>query len=126
MTGVAGAAAMRCIRELGNVYRCCTDQSNNNELSEAINSMFRWYRNAVKCYVYLSDVPQPALSINDAFRKSRWFTQGWTRLSFGLGWVGFWGYEPSPSGFGFGPGCQEGVWVFIGLGRAQPRVAKNT
>src|SRR5947209_1374185 len=57
---------------------CCIDQSNNNELSEAVNSMFRWYRNAVKCYVYLSDVPQPALSINDAFRKSRWFTRGWT------------------------------------------------
>jgi hypothetical protein len=49
--------------------------------------MFRWYRNAVKCYVYLSDVSQPALSVNDAFshrtwesdfRKSRWFTRGWT------------------------------------------------
>jgi hypothetical protein len=62
-------------------------KSNNNELSEAINSMFRWYRDAVKCYVYLSDVSQPALSVNDAFnhrtwesdfRKSKWFTRGWT------------------------------------------------
>jgi hypothetical protein len=45
-----------------------------------------------------------------------------------LGWVGSGsgGYEPNPSGLGFGPGCQERVWVFIGLGRAQPRVAKNT
>jgi predicted glycosyl hydrolase (DUF1957 family) len=32
------------------------DKSNSTELSEAINSMFRWYQNAVKCYVYLSDI----------------------------------------------------------------------
>ena len=43
------------------VDTCCIDKSNNNELSEAINSMFRWYRNAAKCYVYLSDVPRPTL-----------------------------------------------------------------
>jgi hypothetical protein len=69
------------------VDTCCIDKSNNVELSEAINSMFRWYQNAAKCYVYMSDV-----SINDysqsnksfqgdleqAFRKSRWFTRGWT------------------------------------------------
>ena len=69
------------------VDTCCIDKSNNNELSEAINSMFRWYRNAAKCYVYLSDVPRPAFDTNDksnqqpwesAFRKSRWFTRGWT------------------------------------------------
>src|SRR5258706_12048994 len=69
------------------VDTCCIDKSNNNELSEAINSMFRWYRNAGKCYVYLSDVPRPAFDNNDkscqlpwesAFRKSRWFTRGWT------------------------------------------------
>jgi hypothetical protein len=46
--------------------------------------MFRWYRNAAKCYVYLTDI-----STNDhidlclqpweaALRKSRWFTRGWT------------------------------------------------
>jgi Heterokaryon incompatibility protein (HET) len=71
------------------VDTCCIDKSNNNELSEAINSMFRWYRDAAKCYVYLSDVPQPTLDVLDdfnqrawesgsEFRKSRWFTRGWT------------------------------------------------
>jgi hypothetical protein len=49
--------------------------------------MFRWYRNAAKCYVYLSDVSRPAFDSNDklnqllwesAFRRSRWFTRGWT------------------------------------------------
>ena len=68
------------------VDTCCIDKSNNTELSEAINSMFRWYRNAAKCYVYLSDVStndhnQNNLSFQSwepAFRNSRWFTRGWT------------------------------------------------
>jgi hypothetical protein len=69
------------------VDTCCIDKSNNTELSEAINSMFRWYRNAAKCYVYLRDVSRPASDANDkssqlpwepALRKSRWFTRGWT------------------------------------------------
>ncbi len=35
---------------------CCIDKTNSVELSEAINSMFRWYRNSTTCYAYLSDV----------------------------------------------------------------------
>jgi hypothetical protein len=38
------------------VDTCYIDKSNAVELQEAINSMFRWYQNAAKCYVYLSDV----------------------------------------------------------------------
>ena len=68
------------------VDTCCIDKTNNTELAEAINSMFRWYQNAAKCYVYLSDVStndhdqaDPSLqSWQSAFRKSRWFTRGWT------------------------------------------------
>ncbi|KAF2633271.1 kinesin light chain 1 [Macroventuria anomochaeta] len=69
------------------VDTCCIDKSTSDELSTAINSMFRWYQRASKCYVYLSDVPVPD-EINDAeafpivwqeaFRRSRWFTRGWT------------------------------------------------
>jgi hypothetical protein len=49
--------------------------------------MFRWYQNAVKCYVYLSDVSTAKRKASDetselawepAFRVSRWFTRGWT------------------------------------------------
>ena len=47
--------------------------------------MFCWYRNAAKCYVYLADVSGPTLdadvgkpSWESSFRKSRWFTRGWT------------------------------------------------
>jgi hypothetical protein len=60
---------------------CCIDKSSSAELTEAINSMFAWYRNAARCYVYLDDVT--ALSPvrgdwNRAFRQSRWFIQAWT------------------------------------------------
>lgn len=34
----------------------CIDRSSSAELSEAITSMYRWYQNAAKCYVYLADV----------------------------------------------------------------------
>jgi hypothetical protein len=69
------------------VDTCCVDKSNNSELAEAINSMFQWYRNAAKCYVYLPDVSSPVIDIGDksdqllwemAFRTCRWFTRGWT------------------------------------------------
>lgn len=66
------------------VDSCCIDQSSSAELSTAINSMFRWYRNAAKCYVYLSDVSTnkhtqlSELSWVSAFYRSRWFTRGWT------------------------------------------------
>ena len=66
---------------------CCIDKGNNTELSKAINLMFRWYQKAARCYVYLTDVsahngketPQQYLFHWEAtFRKSRWFTRGWT------------------------------------------------
>ena len=64
---------------------CCIDKANHTELSEAITSMFRWYRDADKCYVYLSDVPvhsndqnQTEQTWETSFQKSRWFTRGWT------------------------------------------------
>jgi hypothetical protein len=68
------------------VDTCCIDKSNSTELAEAINSMFRWYQNATKCYVYLPDVSRPRTDSADksnedwesTFRKSAWFSRGWT------------------------------------------------
>lgn len=64
------------------VDTCCIDRSNSEELQASINSMFRWYRDAARCFVYLSDVSQKGdksdLSWKPAFQKSRWFTRGWT------------------------------------------------
>ena len=57
---------------------CCIDKSSSTELSEALNSMFRWYREAAQCYVYLSDVSTRGSGWESAFRTSRWFTRGWT------------------------------------------------
>ena len=52
---------------------CCIDTTSSAELSEAINSMYRWYQEAEVCYAYLADVPS-----KKAFADSRWFTRGWT------------------------------------------------
>ncbi|OJT06666.1 Vegetative incompatibility protein HET-E-1 [Trametes pubescens] len=35
---------------------CCIDKTSSSELSEALNSMFRWYQDAVVCYASLHDV----------------------------------------------------------------------
>jgi hypothetical protein len=59
---------------------CCIDKTSSSELSEAINSMYRWYSTADVCYVYLSDVPSTGDPKADGsgFSRSRWFTRGWT------------------------------------------------
>ncbi|KAH7021398.1 heterokaryon incompatibility protein-domain-containing protein, partial [Microdochium trichocladiopsis] len=59
---------------------CCIDKSSSAELSEAINSMFRWYENSAFCFVYLPDVPWSRNIFEDtsAFGNSRWHTRGWT------------------------------------------------
>lgn len=35
---------------------CCIDKRSGAELSESINSMYRWYAKAHICYAYLDDV----------------------------------------------------------------------
>lgn len=59
---------------------CCIDKSSSAELSEAINAMFRWYRNAEFCYVYLSDVDATTEDpmFETLLKRSVWFTRGWT------------------------------------------------
>jgi archaellum biogenesis ATPase FlaH len=67
---------------------CCINKANKAELSLAIRSMFWWYRNAARCYVYLSDVSTLSLADDEgevcaplwdsAFRECLWFTRGWT------------------------------------------------
>jgi hypothetical protein len=77
------------------VDTCCINKGSSAELSEAINSMFRWYQSSAVCYALLSDVsvdasdagmamlwngaPVPAYDkYSQAIRSSRWFTRGWT------------------------------------------------
>jgi hypothetical protein len=68
------------------VDTCCIDKTSSAELSEAINSMFRWYAEASVCYVYLSDLQlaygrSGAVDLDHLFSdlaSCRWFTRGWT------------------------------------------------
>ena len=52
---------------------CCIDKSNSTEVNEAINSMYKWYKESEVCYAYLHDVIDPS-----EFTESSWFTRGWT------------------------------------------------
>lgn len=83
------------------VDTCCIDKKDSVKLSEAINSMFSWYQQSSRCYVYLTDVRRqrngaaavvglltrnkPSSPRKDSgrhweisFRASKWFTRGWT------------------------------------------------
>ncbi|KAI5921124.1 heterokaryon incompatibility protein-domain-containing protein [Camillea tinctor] len=74
------------------VDACCIDKSSSAELSEAINSMFKWYADSRVCFAYLSDLPSISELASShsggdrrhikiqwkAFAKCRWFTRGWT------------------------------------------------
>ena len=61
------------------VDTCCIDKSSSAELSEAINSMFAWYRDSQTCYAHLADVSEDKGIVDpDDFKRSRWFTRGWT------------------------------------------------
>jgi hypothetical protein len=77
---------------------CSIDKSSSSELSEAINSMYRWYEKSMVCYAYLEDVEEnyddayedtdedtnndsiDSLdgNVKQSIQKSRWFTRGWT------------------------------------------------
>lgn len=63
----------------------CIDKMSSTELSEAVNSMFRWYQQSTVCYAYLSDVESLPGGFDMAnekhvqqFRASEWFKRGWT------------------------------------------------
>ncbi|GAW15405.1 hypothetical protein ANO14919_048140 [Xylariales sp. No.14919] len=61
------------------VDTCCIDKTSSAELTEAINSMFNWYRDASVCYAWLADLPAATEeSIESSMSKCRWFTRGWT------------------------------------------------
>jgi hypothetical protein len=54
---------------------CCIDKTNSVELSEAINSMFKWYQRSRTCYAYLADVDK---SDEGQITQSRWWDRAWT------------------------------------------------
>lgn len=82
------------------VDTCCIDKTSSSELSEAINSMFRWYKNCQICYAYLEDVLDDhdltnVRNSSSDFASARWFTRAWCLQEliaprnmdfFGSGW----------------------------------------
>ena len=64
------------------VDTCCIDKTNNVELTEAINSMFLWYKESDICFAYLSDLQPLSLMqpqrLEEHLGQCRWFTRGWT------------------------------------------------
>ncbi|EJF56691.1 HET-domain-containing protein, partial [Dichomitus squalens LYAD-421 SS1] len=76
--------ACQVAREQGYRYiwidSCCIDKMNIPECSRAISSMYSWYREAAVCYAFLADVGMKDSFVFEFadFRKSKWFTRGWT------------------------------------------------
>lgn len=73
------------------VDTCCIDKTSSSELSEAINSMYRWYQHSSICYTFLEDYSEPFPKRNwwaraepdtetliQQLRPCRWYTRGWT------------------------------------------------
>lgn len=68
------------------VDTCCINKADAIEVQKSINSMYRWYKDAAKCYVYLSDVSMSderassasEIDFESALRSAKWFTRGWT------------------------------------------------
>lgn len=56
---------------------CCIDKTSSSELTEAINSMYRWYERAKICYVLLADLDISDSDFEADFPKCKWFTRGW-------------------------------------------------
>jgi heterokaryon incompatibility protein (HET) len=69
---------------------CCINKADPIELQQAINSMYRWYRDAATCYVYMSDVSAQNdtsdrgshARATSSFRASSLFKRGRTLQEF--------------------------------------------
>ncbi|KAI8958484.1 heterokaryon incompatibility protein-domain-containing protein [Daldinia sp. FL1419] len=70
---------------------CCIDKRNSADLSEAINSMYKYYYKSAACFIYLEDVHKYADEANSLpgvqvtrdqlltrVKATRWVTRGWT------------------------------------------------
>jgi len=63
------------------VDTCCIDKTSSAELSEAINSMYSYYRRARVCFAYLNDLDSNTSWQQLKFCRTpppKWFSRGWT------------------------------------------------
>lgn len=59
------------------VDTCCIDKSSSAELTESINSMFKWYASSTVCFVHLADL-SPDVEFKQGIQQCKWITRGWT------------------------------------------------
>ena len=57
---------------------CCINKQDSAELSEAINSMYKWYEQAAVCFAYLFDIDHDLAVYGNEWTSSEWFDRGWT------------------------------------------------
>jgi hypothetical protein len=72
-----------CFDVFASGYPFFIDKLGSAKFPKAINSMFCWLSNAIKCFDYLLD-PSPGsqlaqLLYESDFARDGWFTRGWTR-----------------------------------------------
>ncbi|KAL8671554.1 MAG: hypothetical protein Q9168_003939 [Polycauliona sp. 1 TL-2023] len=78
---VSGCCALAASQGFSYVWidTCCIDKTSSAELTESINSMYKWYQQSHICYAYLADIHRQASQIGKCkFHESRWFQRGWT------------------------------------------------
>lgn len=113
---IEGCAAIAKESALNYIWvdTCCINKSSSAELSEAINSMYRWYQDSECCYAFLSDVPTSLArgwhEVKTALMSSRWFTRGWTLQEM-----------IAPRSLGF----YNQDWIFIGAREAFANVIND-
>lgn len=74
-----GAQARRDNLQYFWVDTCCINKTRESKLAFSIQSMFKWYRNAARCYVYLSDVRGLTSAVGKDQHNLRW-----------LAWIPLW------------------------------------
>jgi hypothetical protein len=57
---------------------CCIDKTDKTEEQEAINSMFRWYRDSDLCIAHLAETKTFGDVRGKGEWDDQWFTRGWT------------------------------------------------
>ena len=60
---------------------CCIDKTSSAQLSEAINSRWKWYADSSICFAHIVDVTDGNADASHDFpffRLSEWFRRGWT------------------------------------------------
>ncbi len=72
----AGIAAKASISYIW-IDTICINKSSTTELSEAINSMFRYYERSQVCYAYLEDIASNEEAVKN-ITASEWWQRGWT------------------------------------------------